>query len=197
MSFAFQKVSIIIPVAPGETAHERLLGDLKNLDAEIIISSEGSRARSLNEGAAKASRTFLWFLHADSRVSADNIMALKQALSMRPNVLHYFDLAYQESGLPALNACGANMRSRVFDMPYGDQGFCISKTLFNKIDGYPENVSYGEDLLFVRLAKKTGIKLNRIPSKLTTSARKYQQQGWVKLTALRQWQMVKLMRRPI
>ena len=197
MSFALDKISIIIPIAPGETAHEQLLGDLKNLDAEIIISSEGSRAKSLNEGAAKASRTFLWFLHADSRVSADNIMALKQALSMRPNVLHYFDLAYQEGGLPALNACGANIRSRIFDMPYGDQGFCISKTLFGKTGGYPENVAYGEDLLFVRLAKKSGIKISRIPSKLITSARKYQQLGWMKLTALRQWQMMKLMRQAI
>lgn len=197
MSSVLDRVSIIIPVAPGETAHERLLDDLKSLDAEIIVSSEGSRAKSLNAGATRATRPFLWFLHADSRVSADNILALKQALSMRSNALHYFDLAYEEGGLPALNACGANMRSRIFDMPYGDQGFCISRALFTKTGAYPENDPYGEDLLFVRLAKKKGVRLNRIPSKLMTSARKYGQQGWLKLTALRQWQMVKLMRQPI
>lgn len=197
MSSALDRISIIIPLAPGETAHERLLEDLKFLDTEIVVSSEGSRAQSLNAGASKAARTFLWFLHADTRVSGDNITALKQALSMRPNVLHYFDLAYEEGGLPALNAWGANMRSRFFDMPYGDQGFCLSKNLFDKIGGYPENAVYGEDLLFVRLAKRAGIRLNRIPSQLLTSACKYNQNGWFKLTAQRQVQMLKLMRQKL
>jgi len=193
MSSVLEKVSIIIPVAPGETAHERLLGDLGYLNTEIIITSEGSRAKSLNAGAAKANNSFLWFLHADSHVSAENLVDLEQALARRSNALHYFDLAYEEGGLAALNAMGANIRSRLLGLPYGDQGFCISKILFDKIGGYPEDLPYGEDLLFIRQAKRKGIRLNRISSKLTTSARKYHQHGWLKLTALRQWQMMKLM----
>ena len=197
MSSALDRVSIIIPLAPGETAHKRLLDDLKPFRAEIIISSEGSRAKSLNAGAAKANNPFLWFLHADSRVSAENLVDLEQALARRSNALHYFDLAYEEGGLAALNACGANIRSRFFDLPYGDQGFCITRTLFEKIGGYPEDVPYGEDLLFVRQAKRQGIRLNRIPSKLKTSARKYHKHGWLKLTMLRQWQMMKLLRQEL
>jgi glycosyltransferase involved in cell wall biosynthesis len=186
-------VSIIIPTAPDETAQQLLLNDLKQLNNEIIISAEGSRAKSLNVGAVKASDDFLWFLHADSRVSTENIIALEQALKKRPNVLHYFDLAYDGGHLTNSNSLGANIRSRLLRLPYGDQGFCISKSLFNEIGGYPENVAYGEDLLFVRLAKRKGIKLNRIPSKLLTSARKYKHYGWLKLTLLRQWQMAKLL----
>ena len=193
MSSALDRVSIIIPIAPDETAHEKLLDDLRPLTAEIIISSQSSRAKSLNAGAAKARHSFLWFLHADSIVSAENLTELEQALMRRSNALHYFDLAYTEGGLATLNACGANIRSRFLGLPYGDQGFCVSKTLFEKIGGYPEDEPYGEDLLFVRQAKRKGIKLNRIPSKLKTSARKYHQQGWLKLTTLRQMQMIKLM----
>jgi len=197
MSSVLDRISIIIPLAPDEMAHERLLNDLKYLGTEIIVSSERSLAKSLNAGAEKARNPFLWFLHADSRVSAENLVDLEQALTRRSNALHYFDLTYEEGGLATLNACGANIRSRLFGLPYGDQGFCISKTLFEKIGGYPEDVPYGEDLLFVRLAKKSGIRLNRTPSKLKTSARKYQQHGWLKLTALRQWQMIKLMRQEL
>lgn len=197
MPFALDRVSIIIPIAPLELAHERLLDDLKHLGTQIIVSSEGSRAKSLNAGAAKARNPFLWFLHADSRVSEENLVDLEQALARRSNALHYFDLAYEEGGLATLNAWGANIRSRLCGLPYGDQGFCISKTLFEKIGGYPEDVPYGEDLLFVRRAKKAGIRLGRIPSKLTTSARKYSQQGWLRLTLLRQWQMMKLMRQAL
>ena len=197
MSFELDRVSIIIPAAPGETAHERLLHDLQPFGVEIIVSSEGSRAKSLNAGAAKARNPFLWFLHADSRVSSKNIKDLTRALARRSNALHYFDLAYEEGGLVTLNAWGANIRSRLFGIPYGDQGFCVSKTLFEKIGDYPEDVPYGEDLLFVRKAKKAGIKLNRIPSKLETSARKYYQHGWLKLTVLRQGQMIKLMKQEL
>jgi hypothetical protein len=194
MSLVLDKVSIIIPTATDETAQQQLLNDLKLLNNEIIVSAEGSRAKSLNVGAVKASDDFLWFLHADSRVSAENIFALEQALKKGPNVLHYFDLAYDGGHLTNSNSLGANIRSRLLGLPYGDQGFCISKNLFNKIGGYPEDVPYGEDLLFIRLAKRAGIKLNRVPSKLLTSARKYKQYGWLKLTVLRQWQMVKLLR---
>jgi len=186
-------VSIIIPTAMDETAQQQLLTDLMHLNSEIIVSAEGSRAKSLNIGAAKAKHNLLWFLHADSRVSAENISALEEALKKRPNVLHYFDLAYDGGHLTNSNSFGANIRSRLLGLPYGDQGFCISKSLFNEISGYPENVAYGEDLLFVRLAKRKGMKLNRIPSKLLTSARKYKHYGWLKLTLLRQWQMAKLL----
>ncbi len=197
MAEVLGQVSIIIPVAGGETAHEQLLNDLKGLESEIILSSEGSRTKSLNKGAAKANQPFLWFLHADSRVSAENITALAHAIENHSQALHYFDLAYEAGGLPALNAWGANVRSRMFGLPYGDQGFCISQAVFDDIGGYPENVPYGEDLLFVRLAKQSGITLNRVPSKLLTSARKYQQHGWLKLTVFRQWQMLKLMRQKL
>ncbi len=189
-----EQVSIIIPAAPDEPALETLLGDLKPLDNEIIISSEGTRAKSLNAGAAKAQHKFLWFLHADSRVTKENILALDKSLQQNPDALHYFDLKFDTPSLPILNAWGANMRSRLFALPYGDQGFCISKKLFEEAGGYPEDIPYGEDLMFARKARQAGIKLNRIPSKLTTSARKYRERGWLKLTLLRQWQLLALLR---
>lgn len=197
MSFALDQLSIVIPIAPDETAHEQLLKDLQEFDTEILVCSEGSRAKSLNAGAAQSTRPFLWFLHADSRVSKDNLSALGDALQNRAGDLHYFDLAYHEGGLPSLNAGGANLRSRLFGTPYGDQGFCLAKTQYTRIAGFPEDAPYGEDLLFVRRATQAGIKLHRIPVPLISSARKYHQQGWLKLTALRQWQLFKLMRQDL
>jgi len=190
----FEKVSIIIPVYNQETELERLLADLAPVkdSTEIIIKSEGSRAKSLNAGATVATRPFLWFLHADSRVSAQNLHALSLALQEKPNDLHYFDLAFGKDGpaLASINAWGANWRSRLFGVPYGDQGFCLSKEQFVKANSYPEDVPYGEDLMFVWHARQAGIRLNRLPSKLLTSARKYSQKGWLKLTILYQWRWI-------
>lgn len=185
-------VSIIIPAYRDEDALQNLMHDLQYLDNEIIVSSEGSRARSLNAGARKAKGSFLWFLHADSRITADNLILLKHALKSSPFRLHYFDLAFDPPGLTVINACGANWRSRLFGTPFGDQGLCISKEIFETLGGYPEDVSYGEDLMFVWKARQHGIKLNRIPSKLLTSARKYKLHGWLRLTLLYQWRWIRM-----
>lgn len=176
------RLSIIIPVAEGEQAVHDLLPDLQSLSQNIILCSAGTRAKSLNQGAKQAQGEFLWFLHADSRVSSDNLNQLEKHLQQDPHALHYFDLRFDCGGLPQLNAWGANIRSRLFNAPYGDQGFCIQRDQFIKSGGFPEDVPYAEDLHFVWRAQQQGIALNRIPSKLVTSARKYQQRGWLKLT---------------
>jgi len=187
-----ETLSIIIPLAPNETQHKQLLADIQTHSqeqAEIIPCSNQSRAKSLNTGAAEASGKWLWFVHADSRISADNLQALEQSLEKYPDSLHHFDLAFDRRFLRG-NALGANLRSRLLGLPFGDQGFCIKKSLFNDLSGYCEDAAYGEDLLFVWQAHQARIKLRRIPSKLVTSGRKYQQQGWLKLSLLYQWRWI-------
>ncbi len=172
--------SIIIPSWNQETALNALLEKLENTGAEIIVSSEGTRAKSLNVGAEKATRKILWFIHADSQITQENIQNLIESLQEFPNDLHYFKLQFAEGGLSAINAHGANLRSSLIGLPYGDQALCLSKQQFELIGAYPEDTPYGEDLLFVRLAKKRHIKLVEVPSFLISSARKYHSQGWVK-----------------
>lgn len=191
------QLSIIIPLAPDETQQQQLLADLatNSLQAEIIQTSEENRATSLNLGAKQAMGQWLWFLHADSRINQDNLRALENSLNQDQDslALHYFDLGFKDSG-PLLNstALGATLRSRLLGCPYGDQGFCISKQLFLDLGGFPENRLYGEDLLLVWRAHQTGVPLQRIPSTLFTSARKYRQQGWLKVTLLHQWYWLRL-----
>lgn len=187
-----KNVSIIIPLAPSETAHEKLLDDLKSVQAEIICSSEGSRAKSLNNGVKKAANDFLLFLHADSRLNQMVFAQLEQYLAKYPNALHYFDLAFEGGGLPTINAWGANIRSRFLGVPFGDQGFCLSKTNFEKIGGFPEDCDIAEDLLFLWKARQLSIKPKRVPATITTSPRKYRERGWFKLTALHQWIWIKI-----
>ena len=189
-----EQVSIVIPVAADETEHKTLLANLHNhsqLQAEVIPCSKFTRAQSLNKGAAQAKGEWLWFVHADSYISTDNLCALEKSLEQHPQDLHYFDLAFDDHSL-RFNALGANLRSRLCGTPFGDQGFCIKKSLFKQLNGYPENTPYGEDLIFVWHARQAGIKLRRIPSKILTSGRKYKQCGWFKLTLLYQWRWIKM-----
>ena len=190
-----ENISIIIPKGPDETALDSLLNDLRSISNkfEIIIKSEHTRARSLNDGAKEATREYLWFLHADSQVNHACIQALKTSLAANPNALHYFDLAFSNDGpaLVRLNSIGAWLRSHLLAIPFGDQGFCIHNATFKKIGGYPEDVDYGEDHIFVWRARQLGVKLQCVRSKLYTSARKYRQYGWAKLTLSYQYLWLK------
>ena len=194
---SLNKVSVIIPVWNQETELNILLKDLENSGAEIILSSEGSRAKSLNDGATKASREFLWFLHADSRINQNNVNTLIKSIDKHPNAIHYFELAFKNAGLSAWNASWANLRSSWFKLPYGDQGLCVSKTQFKLIGTYPEDIPYGEDLLFIRKAKHLNIDIISTTSTIISSARKYHTQGWIK-TTLSHWViMYELLRKKI
>ena len=200
-----KNVSIIIPLGPDEDQLSQLLDDLAIVPegTEIIlvscddalqgmtfaksvrlISSAQGRAIQQNTGAKAARGEFLWFLHADSRVTALVILALEDSLLKAPNALHYFHLKFNNDGPRVMwfNEWGALFRSEVLGVPFGDQGFCLSKDNFVKIGGFPEYAPYGEDHLLVWYVRQAGLKLRCTGVALQTSARKYNQQGWGALT---------------
>ncbi|NBW98840.1 DUF2064 domain-containing protein [bacterium] len=198
----FHELSIVIPVGKEETSVSKLLEQLKPRSSEVEIicvgvsekpkelppeikwlKSEPGRAQQMNRGALEARGSFLWFLHADSEVAEIHFQEIEKAMKSHPDSLSFFTLAFQERhpGL-FLNELGTRFRSRVLGLPFGDQGFLMSKQLFWKCGGYPENTAYGEDHLLVWKAKKTGIRLNPFSEKLKTSGRKYFKQGWLRTT---------------
>jgi GT2 family glycosyltransferase len=90
-----------------------------------------------------------------------------------------------------INRWGVHFRSRILKVPFGDQGFCIRKDMFQILGGFPDNVPYGEDHIFVWKARQQGVKLQPVCSTLYTSARKYKKHGWLKTTLLHQYLWVK------
>ena len=206
---ALDKLSLVIPTRSEERNWMTLLSDLRSLpdSTEIIIvgpdlhstqtfessvavgpkvifcNSKLGRAEQLNTGASAATGKFIWFLHGDSRVPSESISALNITLESNSKVaLYYFHLRFLKDGpkLMILNEIGANLRSSLFDLPFGDQGFCIERSVFNKLGGFDEDVRYGEDHLFVWSCKKSKILISPINAVIFTSARKYQELGWLK-----------------
>lgn len=211
-------LSVIIPLAPSEAAWKKLFTDLAKLpdETEIILvssqkenaqkgtiflpnkkiywlTSKPGRAAQMNAGAMAARGKYLWFLHADSRFAGDTLSALFQLIQNSANQLLYFDLAFLDDALPFmfLNAWGAYFRSRLLKVPFGDQGFCISKVCFQKLNGFPENLPYGEDHVFVWKARQHGVEVKPICATLYTSARKYKKHGWLKTTVMHQYLWIK------
>lgn len=161
------------------------VGRILSKQSVIWIPTELGRGKQLNIGAQAASGPFLWFLHADSILEKDILISLKTAIFNQPKALHYFKLAFSKDGPKSymkLNEIFTHFRSKLLWSPFGDQGFCINKTLFNLMGGYPENLPYGEDHVFVWRVRHAGIPIKSIPKKLFTSARKYRRDGWLKTT---------------
>jgi len=207
-------ISVIIPLGLEEDAWRNLLKDLSALDAncEVImvgpelpkqsevtallsgptlelVDSPLGRAKQMNCAVNESNGEYLWFIHADSRLSKSAIdraldLVNPQAKPQNLNPLYYFDLRFQNDGpfLTILNTVGVYIRCHILGIPFGDQGFLLSKETFFKLGGFPENSSYGEDHLLIWKAKHLGIKIISTGNAIYTSARKYRTQGWAQTT---------------
>ncbi len=204
------RLSIIVPLAPGEAAWRGLAAQLDPLlgaECELLLVAAGApvqwtseravrllaclpgRARQLNYGAAQAAGEWLWFLHADTRLSDAAWPALQRFMSRDAMAMGWFDLTFREDGprLMRWNARGANLRSRFLGMPFGDQGFVLPKRLFDVLGGFDERAAYGEDHLLVWAARRAGYRVPPVGASLSTSARKYARHGWARTTGRHVW----------
>ena len=205
-------ISVVIPVSDREESWRALILDLTPISdlIEIIIGAphpslksaeyatlatqhglnlrlvetELNRATQMNGAARQALAGYLWFLHADSRLSVQALQSAIEVARQGLTGLYYFDLTYQADGprLTKLNALGAYIRSRFLGLPFGDQGFLMSRDSFDLLGKFPEDCEYGEDHLFVWKAKKAGLRVLPAGASLTTSARRYRDHGWLKTT---------------
>jgi rSAM/selenodomain-associated transferase 2 len=203
-------LSVVIPVRNEVQALPYLLDDLAALraaGAEIIVVDGGSndgtcegvaaradrllrvapgRALQMNTGAAVAQGQYLWFVHADTRVSARSIQTLLEALNERP-LWGRFDVRLSGSGL-ALWVIGwmISLRSRLTGIASGDQGIFVARAQFESMGGYAQ-ISLMEDLqLCQRLKALVRPRCLRPP--LLTSSRRWEQHG-IWRTVLLMWRL--------
>jgi rSAM/selenodomain-associated transferase 2 len=192
-------LSVVIPVRNEAQALPALLDDLAELrtgGAELILvdggSSDGTcelalgrvdqllrtasgRALQMNAGAAVARGEYLWFVHADTRVSVESLKSLRETLSERP-LWGRFDVRLSGSGL-ALRLIGAmiSLRSRLTGIASGDQGIFVVRRHFEVLGGYAP-IPLMEDLqLCRRLRALARPRCLRPP--LSTSSRRWEQRG--------------------
>ncbi len=212
-------LALIVPLAPGDTIDPglmTLLGDAA-LRHEVIVATAGDdapvlpdsirrvsgtpgRGRQLNRAAKRTSTSWLWFVHADCRPVGNALTGVEQFIACGQDALGYCALRFLHDGprLAALNAYGANIRSRLLGMPYGDQGFCLRRAWFDRLDGFREDLVRGEDLDLVVRARRAGLPLRVMAATLATSARRYREHGWLKTTVHHQvaaWRLVRDARR--
>ena len=155
--------------------------ELAEKSGMTVLCSDRGRGAQLNKGAAYASSDILLFLHADTQLPKPFPKLIRDCLGPSKVTLGAFSLAVKPSSPSMAFICaGANIRSSLFQLPYGDQALFIRKSLFEELGGFPE-LPIMEDYLFVKRARSKG-SITTLPHTVTTSARRWQKLGPLRTT---------------
>lgn len=198
---AIARLSVVVPIGPGDRAWRGLVADLAQIDPRpeillafsegdpqiddapddaVAVSAPAGRAHQLNAGIGAARGEWLWLLHADSRFHDDTLPALQRWLVQSHRALGWFRLAFERDGPwpMRLNALGANLRARWLGLPFGDQGFLVRRDDAHRLGPFDPTLHFGEDHAWVWRARRLGLPLRAVGGTLATSARKYAEHGW-------------------
>jgi rSAM/selenodomain-associated transferase 2 len=201
-------VSVVVPVRDDTAALAALLRHLSavepailNSEIEVIVADAGRAGRmlpvpgvtwieapvgrgiQLNAGAARATGEWLWFLHADSRPPQQWLYAFRNLQSAPDAVIGgAFRFALDSSAWQArwLERAVA-LRVRLFNLPYGDQGIFVRRSVFVALGGFAP-IPLMEDVEFIQRLKRRG-RLRHLTLSLTTSARRWESEGWWRRSA--------------
>lgn len=191
------RLSVIIPTLNEEKNIKACLESIKKINPfEIIVADGGSTDRTkeiakengatfietkrgrgiqMNRGASLAGGDVLLFLHADSRLlmrDKEKILTCLDNTIAGNYIGGFFRLKFDNGSLSTrLVELFANMRARIFSLPYGDQAIFIERAVFKAIGGFKE-YPFLEDLDLVLRIKRSGYKLRYIDIPVIASSRR-------------------------
>lgn len=152
-----------------------------------LIKTPASRALQMNVGAGEATGDVLWFLHADSIVPKQADRLIINAVTMKTFTWGRFDIRLSgRQYLFRLVEASMNLRSRLTGIATGDQGVFVSRGLFYKVGGFPEQCLM-EDVALSKHLKKYQAPIC-LHEKLETSSRRWEQRGIIR-TILLMWRL--------
>lgn len=156
----------------------------------LVLQSCIGRAAQMNAGANLATGEILLFLHADTQLPKQFDRLAQETLERPQVIAGAFDLsiAKPNSILQKLSLqlieLGVKLRSRLCQLPYGDQAIFLRAKTFRDLGDFPE-MPIMEDFVLMRRIRKLG-KVTIAPASVLTSARRWQKLGVLKTTLINQ-----------
>lgn len=143
----------------------------------LWISGPACRGGQLARGAGVASSPWMLFLHADTHLAAGWAEAALSHMNRRPDNAACFRLAFRSEARAARYvAAWANWRTKMLGLPYGDQGLLLSRTVYERVGGFPD-LPLMED---VAIARALAGRVDILPVEARTSAERYESDGWMR-----------------
>jgi rSAM/selenodomain-associated transferase 2 len=170
--------------APPTLIRERVVVDggsgdgtplIARLAGAQVLRSPAGRGQQLRRGINATTAPWLLLLHADARLCHDWPLVVQRALP-EPPAAWAFDLAIDAPGLSLrLLELAVRLRSRWRQLPYGDQGLLVPRSLLEQAGGMPELMLMEDLLLIQRLRAITRIRSLKRP--LQVDGRRWQRHG--------------------
>jgi rSAM/selenodomain-associated transferase 2 len=161
----------------------------KSLNCQFI-SSELGRGQQLNAGSELATGDVLLFLHADTSLpKIAKSQLLDEFGKCDPNhLVKFYGGFHQRIEAPGWVyrwiERGNYFRARWQHLIYGDQGFFVSRELFESVGGFPD-ISLMEDFEISRRIGGVGSPA-LLPGPIVVDARRWRERGPIRLTC-RNW----------
>ena len=163
----------VIVVDGGSTDRTRQVA--RAAGATVLTSAPGRGAQQ-NLGARAASGHTLLFLHADTRLPSDFSEQIAATLKREGVSAGAFRLRIDGPGRSLrLVEHMANWRSRVFQLPYGDQAIFVTAETFRRAGGFAE-IPLMEDFDLMRRLRRIG-RIDLAGASAITSARRWRKLG--------------------
>ena len=141
----------------------------------VVVSGDAGRGGQLARGANVAAGEWLFFLHADSQLAEGWADVVVEHLRTEQSAA-CFTLRFAVPGLMArIVARWANLRTRLFRLPYGDQGLLVRRGDYDAAGGFPD-IPLMEDVALVRALPKVVM----LPTTIETGADRYLAEGWLR-----------------
>jgi len=150
-----------------------------------VLTCAPGRARQMNFGAAYAQGEVVLFLHADTLVPTRFDQLLRRTLG-QPGIVGGAFVLQIDGAKPSLRVVEAavNLRSRILQMPYGDQGIFLKADVFRRLGGY-RDLPVLEDYELIRRLRRAG-RVGLVPQAVRTSARRWAKKGVWRTTVAHQ-----------
>jgi len=152
-----------------------------------------TRAQCMNKGAQLSSGSVLIFLHADSQLPVDWSAHVLQSVHNPATIIGCFE--FQPMSVALQNSLSlrfirwlTNIRSRYFNLPYGDQALFLRRTAFEALGGFPD-FPFMEDYELVDYARRLGggpFAVDTLDVSVKTSARRWEKFGVLRNSLLNQ-----------
>ncbi|MDE0179432.1 MAG: TIGR04283 family arsenosugar biosynthesis glycosyltransferase [Gammaproteobacteria bacterium] len=197
-------ISVVIPVFNDAVPLSRLIDDLRDTDLEIVVVDGGSdddsvsvakdagrvvsaprgRGMQMAAGVPAANGEWLWFMHADTRLSQQVVAALLDRLD-KPR-WGFFSVRLDGGSWPyrmiERTMC---WRAAASGIATGDQGIFVHRELLDAVGGVPRQPLLEDVELCRRLRRLAKPMVLREP--LLTSSRRWERDGIVRTILVMWW----------
>lgn len=159
--------------------------DLAEEAGAELVDGPASRGGQLQRGCALAKGDWVLILHADTVLEPGWTNSVSDHLASKSPAA--FRLSFSAKGLaPRWVAGWANLRSRLFSLPYGDQGLLVPRDVYLRAGGYNDQPLM-EDVALARALPR----ITLLDSCAVTGAERYERTGWLRRGARNLWTLTR------